>query len=627
MAYTISQKLNLRPKYFAHVVVHVSTGDANIPINFEIYDGTSPYTIPSGTTITIHGHRKDGGNWMTSGTFSGSVVSFTLPQAAAAVEGAGIAEIVFAGNGMSYGSSNFLLLVEQATFPNGVSYSNDPSVFQDLLNFMNTGAIPQAVSSWLAANMTTTSPSVDKSLTVSGAAADAKATGDQINCVSKGMKEIDLAFTTGGYIDGTSGEVVSYSGWKYTDYIDVEQFTHGYFVGITSGETVRYKMFYDADHNVISGWGFNFLNTPTYVGIPINAKYMRLSCRDADILHVYDVIDNIESPYNVNKWFWYSNEAYQTKLIEVGGSKYTISVPDGYTVSIEYYNADESVLSFSAYGGTRDVWIMDFCKYVKLYIKSGSAMTAGDRVPEQVLFYPKEEYSRIEYLKLMTFNVGLWYDGVTRCPDNLVAQQKIGYRKMFGEENPDVICLQEATNNVDVSDTISYKTFTAWKYPFSYDYYYIKMRAKATMANPTRYYFASGSERWCFSFELKVGDKWVTIFTCHLSTEENSTGVRQQDLAELKTWLDQKEYGILCGDFNSYDISEVTNVFSPSNYNIANGGDFGEFATWPHGRESWPNEAIDNIICTKNISIQNVKLVDCDLSDHKPLIAELSVYY
>lgn len=180
MAYTISQNLNIRPKYFPHVVVHVSAGDANIPVHFSIYDGASPYTIPSGTSITVHGYRKDGGNWITNGSFSGNVVSFTLPRAAMAIEGAGIADVVFTTGNEVVGSANFCLLVERATFPNGVSYSNDSSVFQDLLNFINSSAIPEAISDWLEENISATSPAVDASLTVQGAAADAKATGDAL---------------------------------------------------------------------------------------------------------------------------------------------------------------------------------------------------------------------------------------------------------------------------------------------------------------------------------------------------------------------------------------------------------------------------------------------------------------
>lgn len=209
MAYTISQRLNIRPKYFPHVVVHVSAGDANIPVHFSIYDGASTYTIPSGTTITVHGYRKDGGNWIVNGTYSGNVVSFTLPQAAMAIEGAGIADVVFTTGNEVVGSANFCLLVERATFPNGVSYSNDSSVFQDLLNFINSSAIPESISDWLEENITPTTPAVDASLSVSGAAADAAVTGALKNELKAVENEepykLSMAWEHGG-IDNATGE-------------------------------------------------------------------------------------------------------------------------------------------------------------------------------------------------------------------------------------------------------------------------------------------------------------------------------------------------------------------------------------------------------------------------------------
>lgn len=196
MAYTISQNLNIKPKYFAPVVVHLSAGDSGIPITFSMYDGAYTYEIPSGAVISVQGTRKDGASWITTGTASGNEVTFTSPPAMAAVEGAGIAEVSITSGSETYGSANFLVLVERASIPNGVSYSSDPSVFQDILNYVKSGiaqgmeeASAGAVAEWLEENITPTTPAVDKSLTVSGAAADAKAVGDWKNTAlySKGI--------------------------------------------------------------------------------------------------------------------------------------------------------------------------------------------------------------------------------------------------------------------------------------------------------------------------------------------------------------------------------------------------------------------------------------------------------
>ena len=184
MAYEISKKLNIRPQYNSPVVVHVSSGDSGIPITFEMYDGNEAFEIPSGAVISVQGTRRDGASWITTGTASENEVTFTSPSAMAAVEGAGIAEVSITSGAETVGSANFLVLVERATIPNGVSYSSDPSVFQDILNYFKNAisvgmekATSGAVAEWLEENITPTTPAVDASLSVAGAAADAAATG------------------------------------------------------------------------------------------------------------------------------------------------------------------------------------------------------------------------------------------------------------------------------------------------------------------------------------------------------------------------------------------------------------------------------------------------------------------
>lgn len=215
MAYTISQNLNIKPKYFAPVVVHLSAGDSGIPITFSMYDGAYTYEIPSGAVISVQGTRKDGASWITTGTASGNEVTFTSPPAMAAVEGAGIAEVSITSGSETYGSANFLVLVERASIPNGVSYSSDPSVFQDILNYVKSGiavgmaeASAGAVAEWLEENITPTTPAVDKSLTVSGAAADAKVVGDSL--IDNGIIDI---FEDGTYSNSTwRGVTLTWSG-------------------------------------------------------------------------------------------------------------------------------------------------------------------------------------------------------------------------------------------------------------------------------------------------------------------------------------------------------------------------------------------------------------------------------
>jgi len=76
--------------------------------------------------------------------------------------------------------------------------------------------IPNEVSSWLSENVTPTTPPVDASLSISGAAADAKVTGDRLEEVEDAFTEQEnvlalSAFTQGQYIDNTGAIVANTS--------------------------------------------------------------------------------------------------------------------------------------------------------------------------------------------------------------------------------------------------------------------------------------------------------------------------------------------------------------------------------------------------------------------------------
>ena len=152
----------------------------------------------------------------------------------------------------------------------------------------------------------------------------------------------------------------------------------------------------------------------------------------------------------------------------------------------------------------------------------------------------------------------------------------------------------------------------------------MKIATKNAILNPQKLNFQSGSTRLFYTFEYNVADILLTVFVVHLDpTAQSST--RAADMAEIANKLGQCEYGIAIGDFNNYSMSEISTAFS--GFNICNGGVFGQFATWPNTTQEWPNSAIDNIITTSSISIQNVEIENEVLSDHRGLIAELNLYY
>lgn len=128
--------LNIRSGYMAPVTLHCSYGDSGQEITFYIFDGGDPVAL-DGASATIHGTRRDGANFGPFNcTCSGNSVTFTLQSSMTAVEGGGIAEIAISKSGVTVGTCNFGILVENAVFPNGVAYDTDPSVYQDILKYV-----------------------------------------------------------------------------------------------------------------------------------------------------------------------------------------------------------------------------------------------------------------------------------------------------------------------------------------------------------------------------------------------------------------------------------------------------------------------------------------------------------
>ena len=166
---TVKRIINLEPGITAPLVVHVSQYDTGREINLTLYSGSEKFVIPSGTTITVHGTRRDGGNFGPFGcTYNGSEITFTTEAAMTASFGSAIAEVVLVNNEEKIGSANFAIYCEKSTFPNGVTYDNDPSVYEDILFYVQNTVIP------------TEAITIDNTLSHEGAAADAKATRNAI---------------------------------------------------------------------------------------------------------------------------------------------------------------------------------------------------------------------------------------------------------------------------------------------------------------------------------------------------------------------------------------------------------------------------------------------------------------
>lgn len=150
-----SNILNLQPGITAPVVVHMSEGDSGTKLSFKLIDGANAWTGPGNVVAAVRGIRQDGaliGPYACS--ISGDVVSFSSDEAMAGRAGTGIAELVLTdSNGNTAGTANFAIAVERATFPTGVTYTNDVSVYEAILAYAQS--IPAQVTGDLTAKIET----------------------------------------------------------------------------------------------------------------------------------------------------------------------------------------------------------------------------------------------------------------------------------------------------------------------------------------------------------------------------------------------------------------------------------------------------------------------------------------
>lgn len=338
-----SNILNLQPGITAPVVVHMSEGDSGTKLSFKLIDGARAWTDPGNVVAAVHGRRQDGTQFGPYAcTISGDVVSFETDAAIAAVAGSGIAQIVLTDSDQNTaGSANFAVMVERATFPMGVTYTNDKSVYEAILAYAQS--IPASVvgnfNARLSAEVTarqTADASLQEQITAEveertlqeevlsarmdeftqlpdgSTAGDAELTDIRVmadgttaetagDAVREQVTELknDLddvksnlyteentanllyldAVTPNVYISDTNGNEVTYDNWGATDYIPVAGGQEYVFIGCYSqGGTYEYiRTDYFAFYDANKEYISGGYNIRGIITTPYNAKYIRES--------------------------------------------------------------------------------------------------------------------------------------------------------------------------------------------------------------------------------------------------------------------------------------------------------------------------------------------------------------
>lgn len=166
------------------LVINANQYDSGEQWVFTLYtDSGVQYTPSSGAIVGI---KSDNLGIINTGTVDGQgrvVINETQQMTAAA--GKAVFELMI--DSQTHGTANFVVLVEPKPGDNADLSESDLSLIQQAIDSTSPTVIAETVSDWLDEHITNpTNPAIDTSLSVAGAAADAKATGDAIAAIEQG---------------------------------------------------------------------------------------------------------------------------------------------------------------------------------------------------------------------------------------------------------------------------------------------------------------------------------------------------------------------------------------------------------------------------------------------------------
>ena len=147
------------------------------------------------------------------------------------------------------------------------------------LNTIIDPVIINETTEWLNEHITPTTPVIDSSLTISGAGADAKVTGDKFNNIRNDLSLIQNSYLPlnelieNAYVDIDGSIVSGYNNWSRSDYIPVSMYSN--IIAKIGSNASRYNCFYDINKNFISS--FRVELSETNIAVPGNAYFVIFS--------------------------------------------------------------------------------------------------------------------------------------------------------------------------------------------------------------------------------------------------------------------------------------------------------------------------------------------------------------
>lgn len=251
--------------------VNISQGDTGRTLAFSLYDGLSPFTPPTGSTVTIVGRKPSKLGFSEACTVSGNVATVTTTLAMTQEAGKFPVELRIEANGESIGTANFTMYIEPSPHPDGTTDGTHATVDNLQTQIGNLANLATTAKTNLVSAINEAAQSggvvIDDTLTQTGQAADAKKTGDEIGTIKADLDNVDerlahLATITqweqGLYSASSGAKEWSNSRIRTTDYLE-----DGIACIYASDNLIVWPVAWDETDAFIGTWtGEGFTNVP-----------------------------------------------------------------------------------------------------------------------------------------------------------------------------------------------------------------------------------------------------------------------------------------------------------------------------------------------------------------------------
>ena len=252
-------------------------------------------------------------------------------------------------------------------------------------------------------------------------------------------------------------------------------------------------------------------------------------------------------------------------------------------------------------------------------------------------------------LKVMTYNVGQWYEGKH---DNIPADKDADYyalqKGIIQSNDPDILCLEEYVKQFSKAGRTAISILQECGYQYIHEQGGDNPQAasgtgrciasKYPISNYTATTFSDGGGMYYDTCYINVQGLYIFVVITHLHW--NNPSLRASEMATIMSAVQGKTRFIIGGDFNTIygrDTSgqDYINVILPlinAGYHVANCGEFGFLITCSDYPEDDWTGVIDNIVTSANIEILDVYVDETKLHDglnervdHMPLVATLEL--